>query len=212
MGEQQTFIVGEVLPRIAAVAAQEGFYGAVTWKGGPRAGRSDVVDLGPAIMTLKPYAPLRSDPAPFTTVHVINHGVALGWGDDIDMSADGVEELVEQSMTTADFRAFMERHRFTQEAAAARLGISRRQVNYLLTSKAIPRTVALACAYLDRPEEQAAAARGAPIADREAAECRGQGPSADPLRHSVCAPRRAGAPPPPDVRSLMMAAWRAAFC
>ena len=151
MTENQTFTVGEALPRIASVSVLQGFQVAVKWQAGARAGQSDVIDLGPAIMTYKLYAPLRDDPELFRTVHVINYGSALGWGDgeEIDMSAEGVEDLAEQAMTAAEFRAFMERHKFTQDAAAAQLGISRRQVNYFLTSKTIPRTVALACAYLD---------------------------------------------------------------
>ncbi len=155
MIENQTFIVGEVLPRIASVSIHQGFDIAVSWKVGSRAGQSDVVDLGPTIMTYKLYAPLRDNPDLFRTVHVINYGSALGWGDgeEIDMSAEGVEDLAEQVMTAADFRSFMDRHTFTQEAAAAQLGISRRQVNYFLTSKAIPRTVALACAYLNTQQK-----------------------------------------------------------
>ena len=151
MTENQTFIVGDVLPRIASVSVHQGFHIAVTWEAGFRAGQSDVVDLGPAVMTYKLYAPLRDNPELFRSVHVINYGSALGWGDgeEIDMSAEGVEDLAEQAMTAADFRLFMERRKLTQNAAAAQLGISRRQVNYFLTSKTIPRTVALACAYLD---------------------------------------------------------------
>lgn len=155
MNEDPTFIVGEILPRIASVSVHDHFRVAVTWDVGSRAGRSDVVDLGPAIMTYKVYAPLRDNPDLFRTVHVINYGTALGWGDgEIDMSAEGVEDLAEQAMTAADFRSFMERHQFSQEAAAAQLGISRRQVNYYLSSKAIPRTLALACGYLDLKAEE----------------------------------------------------------
>ncbi|RYC29310.1 hypothetical protein D3273_24680 [Lichenibacterium minor] len=151
MTDDQTFIVGEVLPRIASVSFHKDFQVTVTWEEGSRAGQSDVIDLGPAVMTHKIYAPLRDDPDFFRTVHVINYGSALGWGDgeEIDMSAEGVEDLAEQAMTASDFRLFMERHSFTQEAAAAQLGISRRQVNYFLTSKVIPRTIALACAGLN---------------------------------------------------------------
>ncbi len=151
MTEEQAFIVGEILPQISSVSIHQGFHVVVTWESGSRAGKSDVVDLGPTIMTRKLYAPLRDDSDLFRTVRIINYGSALGWGngEDIDMSAEGVEDLAEQTMTAADFRLFMDRHKLTQEAAAAQLGISRRQVNYFLTSKSVPRTVALACSYLD---------------------------------------------------------------
>lgn len=155
MTNDHVFIVGEILPRIASVSVHRDFHVTVTWGEGSRAGRSDVVDLGPTIMTYKLYAPLRDNPSLFQTVRVINYGSALGWGngEEIDMSAEGVEDLAEQAMTASDLKSFLERHGFTQEAAAAQLGISRRQVNYYLTSKSIPRTVALACAYIDTTKQ-----------------------------------------------------------
>ena len=53
--------------------------------------------------------------------------------------------LAEQSMSPQDFVGFMKRNELTQEAAAAILGYSRRQIGYFTTTGPIPRVVALAC-------------------------------------------------------------------
>jgi hypothetical protein len=47
-------------------------------------------------------------------------------------------------MSSADFRAWLERHGFTYDAAAAQLGISR-----YAGKRNVPRYIALACRYLD---------------------------------------------------------------
>ena len=118
----------------------------VTWAGGQRAGKTDVVDLSPLIDTHRFYRPLRNDPALFDTVHVVDNGEAVGWGDDsIDMSADSIERLAAETMTAEDFRAFLVRNKLTQEQAAAILGRSRRRIASYANEGGIPRIVALAC-------------------------------------------------------------------
>lgn len=108
MSETDTFVVGEPLPRIASVTAQEAFQVTVTWKEGARAGKADVVDLGPELFKFKLYAPLRSDPALFRTVRVENWGSSLARdGTAADMSASKVLDLAAQAMTSADFAAFV---------------------------------------------------------------------------------------------------------
>ncbi|MBV8746324.1 MAG: hypothetical protein JO134_14905 [Xanthobacteraceae bacterium] len=52
-------------------------------------------------------------------------------------------------MSSADFRAWLERHNFTYDAAAAQLGISRRLVAYYASKRDLPRYIVLACRYLD---------------------------------------------------------------
>jgi hypothetical protein len=118
----------------------------VTWADGNRRGRKDVVDLSPLIDTHQFYRPLRSDPALFDTIHLVDNGEAVGWGDDsIDMSADSIERLAEETMTAEDFRAFLSRNNLTQEQAAAILGRSRRRIASYANEGGIPRIVALAC-------------------------------------------------------------------
>ncbi len=119
---------------------------AVRWAAGKRLGRTDQVDLSPLIDAYRFYAPLRKDPSLFGTAHLIDDGYAIAWGDgDIDMSATSVERLAEEAMTGADFRAFLNRHSLTHQAAASALGRSKRQIEHYLQDEAIPRTVVLAC-------------------------------------------------------------------
>jgi len=139
------------MPRLASVAHHDGMEIVVSWRTGLRAGKADVVDLAPGIMTYKVYRPLRDDPELFKSVHVTDDGTAIAWGADnaIDMAATTVERLAEETMTSSDFRAWLERHALTYEAAAAQLGISRRLVGYYASKRRVPRYIALACRYLD---------------------------------------------------------------
>src|SRR4051794_34818369 len=67
----------------------------ITWGEGPRAGRTDRVDLSSLIDRFRLYGPLRNDPVLFATIHPINGGSAPAWGnaDEIDMAADSVASL-----------------------------------------------------------------------------------------------------------------------
>jgi plasmid stability protein len=131
---------------LSVVSGQERVI-AVRWATGKRRDREDWVDLSPLVDTLRFYAPLRKNPDLFATAHLIDDGFTVAWGDDaIDMSAESVERLAEETMTRADFSAFLERHSLTHQAAAAVLGRSKRQIeNYLQSEHTIPRVVALAC-------------------------------------------------------------------
>jgi hypothetical protein len=63
----------------------------------------------------------------------------------LDMSAELIETLAEEEMTPEEFALFLNRNGLTQEAAAALLGRSRRQIGYYLSTGPVPRIVALAC-------------------------------------------------------------------
>jgi hypothetical protein len=139
---------GIAMPLIASVRPvdAESRLVEVTWAEGNRRGRTDVVDLSPLIETHRFYRPLRNDPVLFDTIHIVDNGEAVGWGDDsVDMSADSIERLAEEAMTAEDFRAFLARNNLTQEAAAAILGRSRRRIASYANEGGIPRIVALAC-------------------------------------------------------------------
>ncbi len=145
------------LPRISKVEAIGGLKVRVTWNAGIRAPKSDEVDLSPLINSRKFYRLLRSDPALFYSVHTIEEGTIIAWGPDnaIDMAADSVEQLAEESMTANDFRHFLTSNHFTHQEAGALLGRSRRQVeNYLSGKEKIPRTVTMACFGLAARKEQ----------------------------------------------------------
>jgi len=140
------------MPRLASVVPTQGFSVAVEWAEGPRAGRRDTVDLAPDILTYRFYRPLRDNPHFFSTLHLVDDGAAIAWGDDesIDMPATAVERLAEQTMVAADFNRFLGRNHLTFDAAAAQLGISRRLVAYYAAGQPIPRHIALACERLDQ--------------------------------------------------------------
>src|SRR5436309_2194135 len=113
MSETDIVSTGIKLPRIGEVQCVDGRRRviSITWGKGPREGRTDLVDLSPLIDTFKFYRPLRNDPALFAGVHAINGGSALAWGkaDEIDIAADSVLRLAEETMTADDFRRFLER-------------------------------------------------------------------------------------------------------
>lgn len=141
-------------PVIRAIEAGEGFEVVVEWADG----RRQTVDLAPEIMKYRLYAPLRSDRALFMALRVEDDGATVAWSDAIDMPADTVWALALQSMSNAEFRAFLNRWGLTFDAAAAALGLSRRQVAYFAADKPIPRTVYLACQGYERLRDAGQAA------------------------------------------------------
>jgi hypothetical protein len=155
MSETEQVSVGEPMPRLARVVYHGAYEIAVGWA--PERidpehlpSKADVVDLAPLILTHKLYKPLRDNPDLLETVHMIEDGSAIAWGADdaIDMAATSIERLAEEQMTSADFHAWLERHKLTYDAAAAQLGISRRLVAYYADQRPVPRYVALACRYI----------------------------------------------------------------
>jgi hypothetical protein len=136
------------LPRIARIDTIGDLTVRVSWASGIRANRNDMVDLSPLINSLKFYRPLRSNPDLFRTIHLIERGTIVAWddNDEIDIAADSIEQLAEESMTPDDFRDFLKSSRLTHNEAAALLGRSRRQIeNYLSGHEHIPRIVVMAC-------------------------------------------------------------------
>src|SRR5581483_8939648 len=85
------------MPKVAAVEVIDHLVIRVQWSEGTRQNRSDVVDLSPMINTFRLYRPLRDNEALFRTIHLIEGGRILAWGDDdsIDMLVDNVQELAE---------------------------------------------------------------------------------------------------------------------
>jgi hypothetical protein len=99
------------------------------------------------IDAFKVYRPLRENAELFETVHVIEDGDAIGWGEGeaIEMSATSIERLAEEVMSAEEFRSFLRAYNLTHGAAAAMLGRSRRQIENYLSGEPIPRVVVLAC-------------------------------------------------------------------
>ncbi len=137
---------GIPLPRIGEVSPIGPLRVRVTWVDGARAGRTDELDLSPLIKSYKIYRPLRDNEALFHTVHLIEDGHAIAWeAHDLEMSAETIETLAEETMTPAEFAEFLARNHLTQEAAAAIFDRSRRQIGYYLNPGPVPRVIALAC-------------------------------------------------------------------
>ena len=137
---------GQTIARIAHLRVVGANQVEVTWSEGARAGRTDVLDLTPLVGSYKVYRPLRSNSDLFATAHLIENGDVVAWdGPDLEMTAELIEMLAEQSMTPADFERFLVRNGLTHAAAAALLGRSRRQIENYLHVGPIPRIVALAC-------------------------------------------------------------------
>jgi hypothetical protein len=140
---------GKPLPKLASVSCADAIrhHLSVRWRSGPRANRIETVDLSPLVGSLKFYAPLRKNAALFSTVHLTRGGSAIAWGenDEIDMAASSVQRLAAQTMTGADFRAFLFRNNLTQDAAAACLGRSKRSIAGYVEMDWIPRVIVLAC-------------------------------------------------------------------
>jgi len=137
---------GSPLPRMSEIQALPDFRLAIAWAEGSRRGRTDLIDLAPIIYTYKLYRPLRNNDELFQTARLVDGGNVVEWGDGrIDMSAELVEEIANETMTPQDFASFLERNGLTQEAAAALLGYSRRQIGNFVSVGPIPRVVALAC-------------------------------------------------------------------
>ena len=150
MADTDEFVVGASLPRICAVSARDGLRITVTWESDGPENAAQVVDLAPAIYRYKIYAPLREDEELFRQVHVIDGGFAVSWGDDnLEMASTTIAELASQAMSPAEFAAFVKRHQFTLESVAAELGISRRLAAYYTKERDIPRSIALACRWID---------------------------------------------------------------
>ena len=159
MSEAEMIEVGDPLPTIGEVERGAGpLTVVVTWAGGARADRRDIIDLAPVLMTYKVFIPLRDDPALFASLRVAEFGEAIEWGEDDELavSATTLQRLAEETMTNADFAAFLKRHGLTRDAAAGQLGIARHLVSYYAHNRAIPRHIMLACRYLDAGMRRAA--------------------------------------------------------
>lgn len=106
------------------------------------------VDLGDLIDAHKALAPLKKK-AEFGRVALSDDAWSIEWPSGMDFGAPQLrrwaDEQAGEIMRVEDFRAWMDAHGLTQEAAAQALGLSRRMVAYYLSGeKVIPKTVMLA--------------------------------------------------------------------
>lgn len=111
-------------------------------------GRVARVDLLEIVAGHEALAPLRKK-SEFAGVGLSRDRWSLEWPSGVDFGAQQLrrwaDEQAGEAMRAADFRAWMDAHQLTQEAAAQALGLSRRMIGYYLSGeKVIPKTVLLA--------------------------------------------------------------------
>jgi Protein of unknown function (DUF2442) len=133
-----------MIGKITSVAVLNGRRMKIGWDDGSMS----ALDLGDVIGAHKALAPLRKK-AEFARVAVNGDGWSLEWPCGVDFGAEQLrrwaDEQAGEIMRVADFRAWMDAHALTQEAAALALGLSRRMIAYYLSGeKVIPKTVMLA--------------------------------------------------------------------
>jgi hypothetical protein len=146
MNANETVDSGIPIPKIARISDVGNLRFQVVWAEGARAGMTEEIDLSRAINSYKIYGPLRQNDKLFKTAHLIDDGTAVAWGkNEIDMSAETIESLAQESMSSEDFATFLARNKLAQAEAARLFGRSRRQIAYYLNPGPIPRIIALAC-------------------------------------------------------------------
>jgi hypothetical protein len=91
--DDEVVSVGEPLPRLTAVQVLEDRRVRVTWE----SGRSDEVDLAPALGSRKVFAAPRDDDGIFASARVSEFGDCITWGGDAELSAVWIEQLVRQA-------------------------------------------------------------------------------------------------------------------
>jgi hypothetical protein len=143
--------------RVAAVRCTRDHRLTIRWVGGARS----EVDLADFVNRYKGLRPLRS-PVHFADVAVGEGGHSVAWPGGLDIGADRLWEMaLEQSghHDAAEFLRWRWRHGLSLAAAAEGLGLSRRTVAYYASgTRAVPRTVLLACKGWEREREEARAA------------------------------------------------------
>lgn len=111
-------------------------------------GHVAAVDLSEIIAAHKALAPLKKK-SEFASVVMSADGWSVEWPSGVDFGVQQLrrwaDEQAGEVMPAAEFRAWMDEHDLTQEAAAEALGLSRRMIAYYLSGeKVIPKTVMLA--------------------------------------------------------------------
>ena len=92
------------LPKLASAKLLKDHIFEVIWSKGDRRGKSDIVNLLVLINSFKVFKPLRNNRALLESVHIVDDGVAIGFGDSdgVEVPAITLERLVaEQTMRAA---------------------------------------------------------------------------------------------------------------
>lgn len=132
------------LPRLQSARALDGRNVEVVW----RDGRSQAIDVSPALASRRIFLQLRTDDELFKTLRVNEDGNAIEWADGAELTALWLERLAPASLENAEFRNAMDELGYSLDGMAARLGLSRRLIADYRKDKPIPETVGLAVRYL----------------------------------------------------------------
>lgn len=110
----------------------------IDWIGGGR----DTVDMTGVIARFKPFAPL-TDPAIFSTVRPVDHGVGIEWDCGLDYSGSSLALLADEQrpMTATELKSWQAHYGLANSEAAVTLGIALRTYNYYCTGREIPKAV-----------------------------------------------------------------------
>jgi len=136
--------------KIAQVNAKGKGVVVIEWDDGFKA----EINLKPIITDHPVLAPL-ADPEVFQDIHLSDDAWSLEWACGIDLGSEQLyrwaREQAGEIMPAKAFRAWMQRHDMTLDAAAEALGLSRRTIAYYLSEEqVIPKTVMLATEGFDR--------------------------------------------------------------
>jgi hypothetical protein len=117
-------------------------------------GEATPIDLA-SIIAARPASQPLAKAAEFAAVTVSDDGWSLEWPCGIDFGAPQLRRWADEqaglNMAPAAFRAWVDSHSFTIDAAASALGLSRRIIAYYLSGEQpIPKTVQLATIGYDR--------------------------------------------------------------
>jgi len=131
-------------PLITAANVTDPLHLVITWS----TGETLDCDLAATINRHAAFAPL-ADPDILSRVVVDEWGHGLDWPEGLDMGADRLYQLCREQaglFSPADFDDWMKRNQLSLSSAAEALGMTRRMIaHYRSGSRAIPKTVQLAC-------------------------------------------------------------------
>ncbi len=104
------------------------------------------VDMTGVIASVEAFEPLR-DPNLFRQVHVIDHGIAVGWPNGLDYAAANLRVLADEQLTMdgAGFVLWQRRLKLSNQEAADALGVSLKTVKNYRKTNEVPTAVTLAC-------------------------------------------------------------------
>ena len=89
-------------------------------------GRKDVVDLAGVVFRYGIFAPLRDNPKLFRTAKIIDGGLAIGWTEEMDYSAQSLRRVADEQrpMSGEELRSFEAENRLTAADTATVLDAS----------------------------------------------------------------------------------------